>query len=272
LSAVIWEQLVYGTPPNGIDVRLSLDLRLQSIADSRLGSRAGAAVLMNADTGEILVMASHPFVSPSALETLVLSPSADQAGPLVNRATQGAYYAEAAIAPFIRAASGGTPATEDGRARVLDALGLFTAPQLRAPVAPSGVTSSASAVRVTPLQMAVAASTLSNHGRRAAPRIAIAVDTPQQGWIILPPLTEPSQALPGTRADLAAESLAGQSVPYWHHASRERSLGETTTWALFGTLPTWQATRIVCVVVLEDDNLPLARSIGSALMQGVLGR
>src|SRR5690606_21378296 len=53
-SLILWEQLLYGTPPAGLDVRLSLDLSLQTKADQLLGIHRGAIILMNAETGEIL--------------------------------------------------------------------------------------------------------------------------------------------------------------------------------------------------------------------------
>jgi cell division protein FtsW (lipid II flippase) len=66
-TLILWNQLIYGTPPSGLDVRLSIDLALQSSADQLLGGHRGAIILMNAETGEILVMASHPTYDPNRL-------------------------------------------------------------------------------------------------------------------------------------------------------------------------------------------------------------
>src|SRR5688572_8192706 len=41
-SLILWDQLLYGTPPNGLDVRLSIDLSLQAEADKLLGGHHGA--------------------------------------------------------------------------------------------------------------------------------------------------------------------------------------------------------------------------------------
>src|SRR5690606_27123102 len=45
-SLILWNQVIYGTPPPGLDVRLSLDLTLQNRADQLLGLRRGAIILM----------------------------------------------------------------------------------------------------------------------------------------------------------------------------------------------------------------------------------
>jgi len=46
------EPLVYGQPPPGLDIRLSIDLDLQKRADTLLANHAGAVVLLNAESGE----------------------------------------------------------------------------------------------------------------------------------------------------------------------------------------------------------------------------
>ncbi|MFN8499913.1 MAG: penicillin-binding transpeptidase domain-containing protein [Anaerolineae bacterium] len=76
--------------PVGRDVSLTLDLRLQQVADNLLGNRRGAIVLMNND-GEVLAMASHPTYDPNRLDETFAQLSADPAAPLLNRATQGRY-------------------------------------------------------------------------------------------------------------------------------------------------------------------------------------
>lgn len=78
-------------PVIGDDVVLTIDLRLQRLADEALGSRNGAIVLLNANTGAVLAMASHPYFDPNRLDADWTKISADPARPLINRATQGLY-------------------------------------------------------------------------------------------------------------------------------------------------------------------------------------
>jgi cell division protein FtsW (lipid II flippase) len=116
-----WNQLLYGQPPQGLDIRTSIDLRLQNQADQLLAGHSGALVLMNAKTGEILVMATSPTFDANQLqsdwETLVKDPKS----PLLNRATQGLYPPGAVLGPFLLADLAGKkdlptpPETEDYR-------------------------------------------------------------------------------------------------------------------------------------------------------------
>lgn len=87
------------------DVYLTLDTRLQAVAQGALGARQGAVVLLDPRTGAILALASYPRFDPNLLvltepvseqdianvralwENLATRPDA----PLINRATQGRY-------------------------------------------------------------------------------------------------------------------------------------------------------------------------------------
>lgn len=101
---IVWlNDLVSGQPPPGLDVRLSLDLELQKQADQLLANHTGALVLLNAQTGEILAMASHPYYNPMDLESDWTNLIQDPNAPLVNRATQGQYPPGASLGPFFLA-------------------------------------------------------------------------------------------------------------------------------------------------------------------------
>ena len=63
-----WNHLLYGQPPPGLDVRLSLDLNLQRLVDGLLEEHRGALVALNPSSGEILVMSSHPTFDANRLD------------------------------------------------------------------------------------------------------------------------------------------------------------------------------------------------------------
>ncbi len=102
----LWQlSTVLGTPPAGRAVRLSLDLGLQQAADTALGNRPGAVVLLDAETGELLALASHPSYDANALDAIWSELINDPRSPLLNRATLGLYQPGGALAPAILAAA-----------------------------------------------------------------------------------------------------------------------------------------------------------------------
>jgi len=265
-SLVWWDRLLYGTPPPGLDVRLSIDLSLQAEADRLLGDRKGAILLLNADTGEVLVMASHPGYDPNLLDEQGAALASEQDAPLLNRATNGNYPPENALKPFAQALFGETTSLgETEKDQLYRALGFYNEPQLRMPVAIASTTPDN--LHVSPLQMALATAALSNNGIRPPARIAVAVNTPQQGWVILPALEKPVEALPAPFARETAQALAGNKA-YWSHTS---ATGETPlTWYLAGALPDWSGTPLALVVLLEENNPALASEIGGELINTAL--
>jgi hypothetical protein len=93
------------------------------------------------------------------------------------------------------------------------------------------------------------------------------VNTPQQGWVILPALDQPRQALPAEAADSAARGLLVQGKSYWEETGRARTAKGPISWYLGGTLPDWQGTPLSVVVILEEDDIYLAREMGRALLE-----
>jgi peptidoglycan glycosyltransferase len=74
----------------GADVTLSLDTRIQQVAEDALAGRRGAVVALDPRTGEVLALASAPTFD---LQTAVTDFSAipDEGAPLLDRVTQGLY-------------------------------------------------------------------------------------------------------------------------------------------------------------------------------------
>jgi len=96
-----WRTQVLGAPPPGRAVRLTIDLNLQRAADTALGAQAGAAVLLQAQTGEILALASHPTFDANDIDTHWTDIVNNPGSPLVNRATQSLYQPGGVLAPVV---------------------------------------------------------------------------------------------------------------------------------------------------------------------------
>lgn len=75
----------------GNTIQLTIDTRLQTIAEQGLAGKKGAAVALDPQTGAILAIASSPGFDPNLIDKNWQAISSDPDSPLVNRATEGAY-------------------------------------------------------------------------------------------------------------------------------------------------------------------------------------
>ncbi len=267
---VFWNELLYGTPPRGLDIRLSLDLDLQSVADAALETHRGAVVLLNANSGEILVMASHPTYDPNQLSAIGGDLAHDDSSPLLNRAAQGIYPLGEILLPLVKANFGETRPSNKDLLAFYNQLGLFRAPLTILPSAQNPLVEKAEDAQVSPLQVVLAAAALSARGVIPAPRIATALQTVDEGWRTFAPLDQPSAVLSAKAADAAAFALLQSNRAYWSQTSRAKSTNQTITWLIAGTPPDWQGAPLVLVVALEEDNLALVERIGQSLFDAAL--
>jgi cell division protein FtsW (lipid II flippase) len=269
-ASVWWSHLLYGMSPHGLDVRLSLDLTFQKRADEMLSGHSGAVILMNAQTGEILAMASSPTFNPNHLNELGSQLSKDPGKPLINRAVQGLYPTGSMLEPFMQALSGSNQPNATEKRKAYDAFGFGNPPQLQFETAASGTNPGENEFHASPLQAVLAAAALSNHGIVPAPRIATAVNTPTEGWVILPAVEKSTEAVKQAQADVTAAANATEGQNYWSHIGRATGTEGPVTWFTAGTLPGWQGTPLAVVVLLEEDNERQAQWIGQELLTGAM--
>jgi len=267
-SLIWWDHLLYGQPPRGLNVRLSLDLEIQKRADELLGEHTGAVVLLNAQTGEILSLASHPTFDANQLdiigETLSKAPDA----PLLNRATQGFYPVGSALTPLLEAAYGPFRPSDQDLASFYARLGFYTTPDLRLPAAKAAPQGTLINLRVSPLQMALPAAALSREGLcPAGAQIASAVETPAQGWVVLPGPGEAVQCLPADGVERVTTALLGENKLFWEYGGNGVDKDQPATWYLAGTLSNWSGTPLAVVIVVEENAPGLAAAIGRGILE-----
>jgi len=82
-------------PVPGKPVGLTIDAELSALIEREFGPQAGAAVVLNPQTGEVLAMVSSPSFPPEAFSSqdskVVQALLDDERAPLMNRSTAGAY-------------------------------------------------------------------------------------------------------------------------------------------------------------------------------------
>lgn len=117
-------------PIPGEDLHLSIDIRLQTIAENALGEHSGSVVAIEPATGAVLVFVSKPAYDPALFVNGVSTKDysalqADPGRPLFNRALHGQYPPGSTIKPLL-----GLAALEQGVLRENFAIGCSGSYQL----------------------------------------------------------------------------------------------------------------------------------------------
>ncbi len=256
LSEVIWNELVYGQPPPGRDIRLSIDLNLQQKADQLLEGKRGALVLIDARTGEILAMASQPGFDANELvsdwEELIDDPEA----PLLNRAVMGRYPIGSLVDEF----PAGILAAGKSLGTVI---GLQTGDiSFKSPDG-TGIQT------YSPLQLALTAATVTAEGVRPVPRMVMAVDDSENGWTPLPAEDKSLAAVPTEDANLLAKTHALKGEGFWQVVKVvQDNQNSPLTWLIGGALPNSASNPLALAIVLERDDPGAAQLIAKELLSG----
>lgn len=321
-SIIWWNHMVHGQPPPGLDIKTTIDMRLQQEADRLLEGRKGALVLMNAQTGEVLAMASHPNVDPNQAEGMWSGWMQDSQSPLLNRATQAAYPIGTMLAPFLlterldtiqdREPPGsmdiqynginytcgfspdkadsweagiiaGCPAPSVALAgsfsveeisEVINDFQLIRSPDFILPQAASGTEKGIEdpkslifgedQLRVSPLQVALAASAITNNERIPTPLLAVSYRSPD-GWVYFPHSQNGNEV--NDESGNIRGLLSSAAYPGWEASGRSKSSQGTFSWFMGGTGAFWEGIPLAISLVLEEDAPLDARRIGTGLLQ-----
>jgi cell division protein FtsW (lipid II flippase) len=269
---VWWNRLLYGTPPPGSTARLSIDLQVQSTADELLRGHQGSAILLNAKTGEILAMASHPTFDPNALSEIGSLLIQDPDAPLLNRATQGSYLPGTILSPFIQVKEQekGAALSKQDVIDLYKMLGFYNQPEINLPVGPASSPGEVEQLRISPLQAALAATTLANEGLMTAGQIVTGIKPLNSDWIVLSPQKNSDRIFDPAAVEEVIQSALVAMQPYWRVTDKDVAATSGVEWFIGGTPSGWEGTPLIAVVVLEDGDLGEADHIGQELLKSAL--
>ncbi len=248
-----WQHLLYGMPPYGLDLRLTIDLVLQRRADELLTGKRGAIVVINAKEGELLALSSQPGFDSNELEENWEKLMADPQSPLLNRATQGQYQLYGVETGLLA----DTPAVlqlDSSQAVLVNENGF----------------SQVNLDFVRPIQLAYASAIISQGGIRPPVEIVSAVKLPESGWTPFGMNEQPKPVLSTEQVERILSKITEKTEKGWQIAWSVRNGNEIShSWFLAGSLAGWEGTPYAVVIVLENADVREARQIGEALIQSI---
>ena len=160
-------------------------------------------------------------------------------------------------------------------------VGLFNPPAIRLPsdsgdppdLHSNDIYTYNQALRLSPIQLALALAPLSNNGKQPALRIITGINTNPDGWKLPPALGEPSQIFPEEIANQIADQLKSDTLPIWESVSTvndSQNPERYVSWYIAGTVPDWSGTPIVMVVLIEEHSPNAAIDMGRQLLNEVI--
>jgi peptidoglycan glycosyltransferase len=270
-------------PQVGRDVALSLDLAAQGAADQALGGRHGAVVLLDAATGEVLALVSHPAYDPNRLDEDWDALSANPDAPLLNRATQGVYALGdlARLVGLTGLLSAGittpadpldtpldqmlAPLSQRGYLAAARQLGFDASPPFELPTGPGLLPDfedkgTPRDLAVTPLHMARLAAAIAQDGRMPVPTLAnpqLLISNPERVFAS------------GVAGSLRGVTPNYDSMAGWAGVALPQETGDQPLSWFVGYAPA-DAPRLAIVVVVEGSDaggaatLPIAQQAFNA--------
>jgi membrane peptidoglycan carboxypeptidase len=125
--------------------------------------------------------------------------------------------------------------------------------------------------QVTPLQMGLAASAITNQGILPSPRIVSAYKNPDGEWITLPKLSANQEILSSGIADRVTSLIKIPEAPLWQITSSAMTEEEERiAWFIAGTTSEWQGQPTVLVVLLEDELPVRVHQTGRDLIEQII--
>ena len=115
----------------------------------------------------------------------------------------------------------------------------------------------------------MAAAALSTGQNIPIPRLALAVNTPAQGWVVLPADEETRPGFSSSTAQ-AVEMLTVEGTSTWGSVGSAWVDQGQITWFIGGTLPEWKGTPLAIAIVIEAKDPDLARKIGTTILDKTL--
>jgi cell division protein FtsW (lipid II flippase) len=99
-SNIWWNYLLHDQPPDGRSIRLTLDIKIQKKVDEIFQNFQGAAVVLDAENGNILAVTTNPYFDANSLEDNWSRWNVSENSVFLNRASQGAYPVGGLLSPI----------------------------------------------------------------------------------------------------------------------------------------------------------------------------
>ncbi|MPM31760.1 hypothetical protein SDC9_78317 [bioreactor metagenome] len=126
-------------------------------------------------------------------------------------------------------------------------------------------------IRVSPLQMAIAAAEITNGGQRVSPSFVTAYQVSEGDWRYISTQTS-NDEIEAFSSPEATNLLTQPDSPNWQVVSSVKDQDKWVSWFVGGTPANWQGVPLAIVVVLEDSTPTQTAEIGQTLFNDLFSQ
>lgn len=258
-----WNHLTLGRPPDGLNIRSTLDISLEEKLLALFDGGKGAALLVTPRNGEIIGAVSVPYADLNNEESYLLDDE-QHGSPLLNRVSLGKYPTELVSRIFAEASIDSD--LPDSIAQILYERGVNLSPTVGFETSGTNVNTSF----VSPLQLAKLFSSFSNDGTCSELQFISAVENVEGDWVILPTNHAKTECFSRSVVDTFTTSLQRSSRLFWSaYATMDDA---STTLYIAGTNLDWTGTPLVMVVVFEGPTSASSQELDKVFRQLLLNK
>ena len=232
-----WTHLVFGQPPQGLNIRTTIDSDYQKTLATAFTGKQGAAILLNSKTGEIIAAISVPYIENSSVAESTQKES--KTGPLINRVSMGAYPVN-----LIRNIVGEFGVKATNQDDWLHQRNFFSKVDIGLDQ-PLNLEPN----YFTPLMAARLFAAISNAGVCPSLQLVSSIQTPNAGWVILPKTSTETKCLTPIEVKNFSEERSSLSRSYWSATGYDTKTN--TTFFVAGSMPEWKSTPLTLIVFDE---------------------
>lgn len=238
-----WVHLVFGRPPDGLNIRSTIDLLTQEKIVNFVDGENGSSVLITPNNGEIIAAVSVPFSDLNDNATF-FSNNLTENSHLLNRVSLGQYPSSLVMA--ILSESGLIGDLPNSMSQILLERNIYQSTEVGFEINEMSVDS----IYLSPLQIVSIFSGLSNYGTCVDLKFISAVQITNQDWVILPTKNASQNCFTQEAITKFSEVYLHSNSLFWS-VDKYDPISKTYLY-ISGTDTNWTGRPLLFVLVLED--------------------
>lgn len=238
-----WQYLLYGRPPDGLNIRSTINIDTEQAFLKLFGENIGAGAIITPNNGELISAVSAPYADLNDDQTYLIDQQAENS-PLLNRLSLGQY--PSSLISRILEDAGLLNELPDDMANILADRHADSTPEIGFETADPVE----NLELISPLQALKLFTGFSNEGICVDPKFISAIQIKNENWVILPDQRTKSECFTAGQVSEYADAYNSTTGFFWSANTYDQE--SKIFLYIAGTNDSWTGTPLVMLVIFED--------------------